>query len=241
MRFSPVDRCAIHSIFSYYCADPPVYSSSPSWYFISIYSLYNPSMPGTELRVLEIASASSRPAERKKNPRSCNSSWRSAHHVKTGLKRLTQEPDARLSTAELDAAWSEPYGDFGRNERDIVPRKPHFSFVKLSPYLEGELTSLKMSRDAPAERHSPAIQEADTHMLRGRWRRVCSSNSPARTCLLPRPAAGQKQLVKVFEAFSVNCLPSCFLLSDRTFNARTKDITWLLCLYQKSLFCWCSM
>lgn len=177
----------------------------------------------------------------KKNPRSCNSSWRSAHHVKTGLKRLTQEPDARLSTAELDAAWSEPYGDFGRNERDIVPRKPHFSFVKFSPYLEGELTSLKMSRDAPAERHSPAIQEADTHMLRGRWRRVCSSNSPARTCLLPRPAAGQKQLVKVFEAFSVNCLPSCFLLSDRTFNARTKDITWLLCLYQKSLFCWCSM
>ncbi|KAG7168081.1 putative DDE superfamily endonuclease domain-containing protein 34 [Homarus americanus] len=43
---------------------------------------------------------------------------------------------------------------------DIFPTKPHFSEVTLSRYLEGELISLKMSRDSPAERNSPAVKEA---------------------------------------------------------------------------------
>ncbi|KAG7170405.1 hypothetical protein Hamer_G027073 [Homarus americanus] len=43
---------------------------------------------------------------------------------------------------------------------DIFPTKPHFSEVTLSHYLEGELISLKMSRDAPAERNSPSVKEA---------------------------------------------------------------------------------
>ncbi|KAG7169799.1 putative DDE superfamily endonuclease domain-containing protein 24 [Homarus americanus] len=43
---------------------------------------------------------------------------------------------------------------------DIFPTKPHFSEVTLSRYLEGELISLKMSRDCPTERNSPAVKEA---------------------------------------------------------------------------------
>ncbi|KAG7163762.1 putative DDE superfamily endonuclease domain-containing protein 9 [Homarus americanus] len=43
---------------------------------------------------------------------------------------------------------------------DIFPTKPHFSEVTLSRYLEGELISLKMSRDSPTERNSPAVKEA---------------------------------------------------------------------------------
>lgn len=33
---------------------------------------------------------------------------------------------------------------------EIYPPKPHFSLVMLSRYLEGELISQEMSRDAPA-------------------------------------------------------------------------------------------
>ncbi|KAG7170623.1 uncharacterized protein LOC121864144 isoform X3 [Homarus americanus] len=43
---------------------------------------------------------------------------------------------------------------------DKFPIKPHFSEVTLSRYLDGELISLKMSRDSPAERNSPTVKEA---------------------------------------------------------------------------------
>ena len=41
----------------------------------------------------------------------------------------------------------------------IWPRKAHFSEVTLSRALEGELITLKMSRDAPAQRSSPDVKE----------------------------------------------------------------------------------
>ena len=43
---------------------------------------------------------------------------------------------------------------------EIFPRKPVFSVATLSRYLEGELISLKISRDAPAERNSPAVKDS---------------------------------------------------------------------------------
>ena len=47
--------------------------------------------------------------------------------------------------------------------REIWPRKPHFSVTSLSRALEGECISLKMSRDVPAERNSPATKDKRHH------------------------------------------------------------------------------
>ena len=50
-----------------------------------------------------------------------------------------------------------------RTVREIWPTKPHFSITSLSRCLDGECISLKMSRDVPAERNSPATKDNRRH------------------------------------------------------------------------------
>ena len=43
---------------------------------------------------------------------------------------------------------------------EIFPTKSLFSIPTLSRYLDGELISLKMSREAPERRNSPAVKDS---------------------------------------------------------------------------------
>ena len=74
-----------------------------------------------------------------------------------GRQKIIDNETLDFISLLLEATPQQPLRQIKQTIREIWPTKPHFNEATLSRALEGELITLKMCRDSPAERNSESV------------------------------------------------------------------------------------